>query len=77
MSKTITIRIDDSTYELFKKAANGERRTITNFIEYATLNYLTNENYVSDIEMKEIYSYSNDLKMGLEDIDKGNYTFVE
>ena len=77
MSKTITIRIDNSTYELFKKAANGERRTISNFIEYATLNYLTTENYVSDNEMNEIIKFSEDLKKGLDDIVKGNYTIVE
>jgi len=77
MSKTITIRVEDSTYELFKKAADGEMRSIPNFIEYATLTYLTNENYVSDEEMKEIYSFSNELKNGLDDIEKGKYTFVE
>ncbi|HOE99786.1 MAG TPA: ribbon-helix-helix protein, CopG family [Spirochaetota bacterium] len=77
MSKTITIRVDDSTYELLKKAANGERRTISNFIEYAALNYLTTENYVSDNEMNEINKFSEDLKKGLDDIAKGNYTIVE
>jgi len=77
VSKTITIKIDDSTYKLFEKAANGERRSISNFIEYAALSYLTTENYVSDNEMEEINSFSDDLKKGLEDITKGNYTIVE
>ncbi|TGL46715.1 CopG family transcriptional regulator, partial [Leptospira wolffii] len=28
MSKTITLRIEDPIYDIFKKAAEGERRTI-------------------------------------------------
>jgi uncharacterized protein (DUF1778 family) len=77
MSKTITIRIDDDTYDLFKKAATGERRTISNFIEYAAVNYLTTENYVSDSEMNEINKFSKDLRKGLKDIGKGNYHIVK
>jgi len=38
MAKTITIRIDDDTYELFKSAAEGERRSISNFIVYSVEN---------------------------------------
>ena len=76
MSKTITIRIDDDVYEMFKKAANGERRSISNFVEVATLAYLTDDIYVSDNEMHEIPSDSSlvkELKSGLNDIKKGNY----
>jgi len=58
MSKTITIRVDDSTYDIFKKAADGDRRTISNFVEFATLSYVTNEIHVSDQEMNEILSDS-------------------
>ncbi|MCR1795822.1 CopG family transcriptional regulator, partial [Leptospira sp. id769339] len=32
MSKTITLRIEDPIYDIFKKAAEGERRTISNFV---------------------------------------------
>jgi len=39
MPKTITLRIDEDVYGLFKTAASAEKRTISNFIEYATLNY--------------------------------------
>ena len=77
MSKTITIRIDDDTYELFKKAATGERRTISNFIENAAVNYLTTESYVSDSEMNDINKFSKELKKGLKDIEKGNYIIVK
>ena len=54
MTKTITLRIDEDVYGLFKTAASAEKRTISNFIEYAALNYLTEESYVSDAEMKDI-----------------------
>ena len=80
MSKTITIRVDDSTYDIFKKAADGDRRTISNFVEFATLAYVTNEIHVSDQEMNEILSDSSlvsNLKKGLQDIKSGNYHFVD
>ncbi|MBU4486413.1 MAG: ribbon-helix-helix protein, CopG family, partial [Candidatus Delongbacteria bacterium] len=56
MMKTITVRIDDNIYEILKKAADGERRTISNFIENASLQYLSSETYVSDSEMNSIVS---------------------
>jgi predicted transcriptional regulator len=80
MPKTITIRIDDSVYDIFKKAADGERRTISNFVEFATLAYVTNEIYVSDQEMNDILSDASlvsDLKKGLKDIKNGNYRLVD
>jgi len=80
MAKTITIRIDEDVYNIFKKAADGERRTISNFIEYAALAYVTNEMYVSDQEMDEILNnptFVSSIKKGLEDIKKGSYKIVE
>ena len=80
MSKTITIRIKDDIYEMFKKAAEGDRRTISNFMEYATLAYLTNDIYISDNEMNEIINNSiliKSLKSGLNDVKNGNYRIVQ
>jgi uncharacterized protein (DUF1778 family) len=80
MSKTITVRIEDDVYEIFKKAADGERRTISNFIEYAALAYLTNDISVSDEEMAEILADKNlvsDIKAGLSDIKTGKYKIVD
>ena len=56
MAKTITVRVDDTTYDIFKKAADGQKRTISNYIEYATLNYTLDELTVDDREMDEILS---------------------
>jgi hypothetical protein len=77
MSKTITVRIDDSVYEIFKKAADGQKRTISNYLEFATLNYTVNETVVDDSEMQEILSFEEDLKRGLSDISAGRYLIIE
>ena len=79
MSKTITIRMNDDVYEIIKTAASGEKRTISNFIEYAALNYLSSNSYVSDNEMNEILNDKNlmdGLRKGMDDIKKGNYVIV-
>jgi predicted transcriptional regulator len=80
MGKTITIRIDDETYRLIKKAAEGERRSISNFKEYATISFLTEESFVSDTEMDEIIRNEELLKSfskAEEDIKQGKYRLVE
>lgn len=79
MSKTVTMRIDDNTYNLIKNAAEGERRSISNFIEYATMAYLAEESFISDPEMDEILSdkdLMSNLKQGNIDIELGNYRII-
>ena len=76
MAKTITVRLDDNVYDIFKKAAEGQKRTISNYIEYATLNYTVNETIVDDFEMNEILGFKTDIKRGLEDISAGRYTII-
>jgi predicted transcriptional regulator len=78
--KTVTVRVDDDVYNLLKKAADGERRTISNFMENASLSYLTNEIYVSDTEMEQILNDTalvKSLKNGIDDVKKGKFTLVE
>ena len=77
MSKTITVRLDDTVYEMFKKAADGQKRTISNYLEFATLNYTLNEAVVDDDEMTEIMAFSDELQKGLSDISAGRYTIIE
>ena len=77
MAKTITVRIDDSTYDIFKLAADGQKRTISNYLEYATLNYTMNETIVDDVEMNEILKYEEDIKKGLSDISAGTYRIID
>ncbi|MEK6645605.1 MAG: CopG family transcriptional regulator [Candidatus Firestonebacteria bacterium] len=77
MPKTITIRLEDSIYDIFKKAADGEKRSISNYIEYATLTYLTDDIYVSNEEMEEIKHLTTSLRKGLKDAKEGRYTIVK
>ena len=76
MAKTITVRVDDTVYDLFKKAAAGQKRTISNYIEYATLNYTMDEITVDDTEMDEILAFEKDIKKGLSDISAGRYKII-
>lgn len=79
MAKTITMRIDEDSYELFKKAAQGARRTISNFLEFAAISFLSQDSYVSDTEMKDILKDKEllrDLKKGEQEIKKRKYSIV-
>ena len=79
MPKTITLRIDENVYDLFKTAASAEKRTISNFIEYAALNFLTEGSYVSDAEMKDIIADQEllqSLNSAKKDIKKRKYKIV-
>jgi len=77
MAKTVTVRVDDDIYNIFKKAADGQRRTISNYIEYATLNYTINESVVDDEEMNEILACSTDIEKGIKDISAGRYKIID
>lgn len=79
MEKTVTLRIADDVYQLLKTAANGQRRNLSNFIEYATLQYLTSTAYVDDKEMEDILSDSelvSNLNSGIKNVKKGEYKIV-
>ena len=76
MAKTITVRLEDNVYEIFKKAAEGQKRTISNYIEYATLNFTVSDTVVDDIEMNEILTFEKDIKKGLADISSGRYKII-
>ena len=80
MSKTVTIRLDDDTYQLIRQAAQGQMRSISNFIEYATISYIAEEASVSDQEMAEILSDEelvSSLKHARSEVSGGNYQVVQ
>lgn len=54
MAKTVTVRLDDATYEMIRSAALGDRRSVANFLEYAAVSFLAQHAQVSDEEMDEI-----------------------
>jgi len=77
--KTVTMRVDDSIYDMIKLAADGQRRNLSNFIEFATMQYLTSSQFVENDEMNEILEDKElvkNLMKGLEDFKKGDYTIV-
>jgi predicted transcriptional regulator len=80
MAKTVTVRMDDSTYRRIKSAAEAERRTISNFMEYATLSYIESSSFVDNDEMKGI---SEDKKLlttlsrAMDDIKRGKYRIIK
>lgn len=79
MSRTVTLRINDRIYRKIKQAALADRRSLSNFIEFATLTFLNTENFVGDEEMEDILSDKKllkDLKEALTDVKKGRYKLV-
>lgn len=79
MAKTITVRVDDTTYNKIKTAADTERRTISNFIEYAVLSYIEESSVVADEEMEGIREDSElieNLKKALGEVKEGKYRIV-
>jgi hypothetical protein len=56
MPKTLTMRLDDNTYETFVRAAKAERRSLANLLENAALQHLLQNSFVDDAEMAEIVS---------------------
>ncbi|MCF6346307.1 MAG: DUF1778 domain-containing protein [Thiomicrorhabdus sp.] len=77
--KTLTMRVDDAVYEMIKRAANGQKRNMSNFIEFATIQYLTSNEYVDSTEMSEILSDKeliSNLKQGISDVKNGDFTLV-
>jgi uncharacterized protein (DUF1778 family) len=77
--KTLTLRVDDDIYSMIKLASDGAKRNISNFIEYATLQYLTSNQYIENEEMNDILNDKNlikSLNQGLKEAKDGEYTFV-
>lgn len=73
------MRVDDSVYNMIKLAAEGQRRNLSNFIEFATIQYLTSSQFVEKDEMTEILEDKElveNLMNGLDDFRKGDYTIV-
>jgi predicted DNA-binding protein len=54
VAKTLTIRVDDETYDAFVKRAKAENRSVANFIENAVKTHIQEHDFVDDVEMAEI-----------------------
>jgi len=56
MAKTLTMRLDDETYQTFVRAAQAERRSLANLVETAALRGVLESSFADDAEMAEIAS---------------------
>jgi len=56
MTKTLTMRLDEETYQTFVRAATAERRSLSNLVENAALQHILEGSFVDDAEMAEIAS---------------------
>ncbi len=74
MSKTVTLRLNDKIYNLFRSLAESDNRPLSNFIETSALRYIEEHQYVDDFEMTEIKSnqdLNKSLKRGVKDAKAG------
>ena len=79
MSKTVTLRLPDITYQRFKILAERENRPLSNFIETAAFRYTESDQYVDAFEMEEISTnaaLNQSLKQGVKDAKAGRGRFV-
>ena len=80
MSKTVTLRLNQNIYELFRTMAESDNRTLSNFIETSALRYIEEHEYVDDYEMEEIrenQQLNRSLKRGLKDMKSQKGNFIE
>ncbi len=79
MSRTVTLRLKDSVYQRIRTLAERDNRSLSNFIETATLRYLEQEEYVDEFEMLEIRQNQplrESIGRGLEDAGEQRGRFV-
>ncbi len=79
MSRTVTLRLPDQTYERFRTLAERENRSLSNFIETAASRYVEIEQFVDEFEMVEIEGnakLNRSLKRGNKDAKAGRGQFV-
>ena len=79
MSKTVTLRLAEPTYERFRTLAERENRPLSNFIETAASRYVETEQFVDEFEMAEIEAnveLNRSLKRGIKDAKAGRGRFA-
>ena len=79
MSKTVTLRLDDPVYRLFRGVAERENRPISNFIETAVMRFVQEHETVDEFEMAEIRGntgLNQSLKRGHQDAKRRRGTFA-
>jgi predicted transcriptional regulator len=79
MSRTVTLRVDDTVYRKLRSWAERDNRPLSNFIETAALRFIEDHEVVDEFEMKEIASNTDlnaSMKRGIKDANAGRGRFV-
>jgi predicted DNA-binding protein len=79
MSKTVTLRIGEEVYQMFRTMAEHENRPLSNFIETAAMHYVKEHELADEFEMKEISGNTEliiSLKRGTADAKARRGRFV-
>ena len=80
MSKTVTLRLSDEKYKIYKKLAERDNRPISNFIETAVKKFVEENVFVDEFEMEEIRNnteLNKSIKRGLSDMKSKKGKLVE
>jgi len=80
MSKTVTLRLNENIYNLFRNLANSENRTLSNFIENSVLRFVEHNQFVDEYEMVEIQNNKElnaSLNRALKDAKEKKGQFVD
>ena len=62
MSKTVTLRLPDDTYQRLRILAERENCPLSNFIETAAFRYTESDQYVDGFEMEDIRFEMEDIR---------------
>jgi predicted DNA-binding protein len=79
MSRTVTLRLPDEHYEVFRRYAESDNRSLSNFIETAALRYINEIEYVDEFDMEEVRAnrtLNAIMKRGLRDTHARRGRFV-
>jgi predicted transcriptional regulator len=79
MSKTVTLRLDDTVYGKLRSWARRDNRPLSNFIQTAALRFIEEHEVVDEFEMAEIEgneALNKSIKRGLKDVKAGRGRFV-
>ena len=80
MSKTVTLRLDDRIHKKLRTLAERDHRTLSNFIETATLRYIEQSQFMDEFEMDELLKndeLNKSLKKAHRDMKGQRGRFVE
>ena len=80
MSKTVTLRLSDDVYQLFRQFADSDNRPLSNFIETATRRFIEQSELADESEMAGIRgdaALNQSLRRGHADASSKRGRFVD